>query len=1673
MKKINCLGFLGLIALAMAIGSPSSVHALSSEYLRNGECYLLIGEGHDSLKGVYRLNNPELPKPAFYNPAPKVLDKDEILNTLGFDVDLNRVIYTFTEHKQGNWGWDTAPIYRQVLDSSVSNNASDYGYHSYIHYDHRSWKTRNSDSSNCANVYRSGNAGRGIKKSGSGNWSGFTGAGQGTPTSKPSGYTMPAMTGNTAATLGEYSGKPWFAIPNESWYSCWKTSRTESGQNGGIFYYVMGDRVKAKYHDYYLYKWTPKNILNDDPGYGKGSDGGGFDTGNVVAQTKEENIERTVYAGCLDGCGGASGSGSAEALAKISDTAFQPPLKGGGNRTYFYTRTVGKTDGSILMNNSAYNPGNDNPLIGYRDSTDTNWLCISLRDSSSDYVYCCGTKTIKEWYKDATGVNLNSMNITAVCASNQWDQEGGIVYAYDKGNKKVYKFERNETSGTPITSKSYISYDVSDILRSVDANTSLTIDDIGADGFGSMYFAISHPSLNVSDWNPPAHFKPGQAIDIKETAHDTGKKETSFQLLYKQEYGKVVFEKDYLTGNITEIGRKNFATRYYTVSGKICDEGWNEISRLRNFSNILTPLASWSAKIAGYNYTSNWPASYYLHGVGRFTGYSELNYSNPGQAKIAVINVPTPPKVISLGNKKSYIDFIGPYAGIIPMPDKVNRNTNQGDGLLKGLKYVNLDSLYFYMIENYPLDDGAQDPTAQPDWDGDSRQGGFITSIKDPAPKSAEHPDGVEYNWKTWMVMDLYGNAVCRISQESTTHNPYNYFYSPVYGKFIMTCSVKYHWYDYDALDFGSTIADLDSVLHKNEWGVPVIAGSIAAQGSNNRLAQIKSMSDFAFMNNPTDSEGNPINVNYSPITAEGEYLAMEPFVAGSGKDSIPDQNYQIANITRCDEIPGYATSSYLTDNSYWSQVPSDGCFGIEAGQSYFWRIDIASQTNMFMDISKSNNTTPTASNYNYLAHQMLTEGSPFYVNGKSGFKFLNREGDIRWADKTIFISAKLIYKVPNGTGVKEISLPLTQGNSTSDFEQPVDIVDETVLFSKNSPLYAQTIGNLPPTDPFEARIEISMRRQYKYDMWAYYNGQPTFSVTDLPGWLKVTGSAKVIIVDTEKPSLDLAKTAPNNLFGITGRPLTAGVGPNGKTNPSYVSFTVTDNNPWEAIENQDGLSIADHLRNYAINNGYNDDLTWNTKGIQSYAALFGTDSALKTSYSSIKGSLTGYTGIRNQIKTAKNNKQKSSHLNLKPVFSKAARDVRLSFQSAQRNTSGEAKGKVTVDKAGTLFNNLGRQFNTDSKNTNFYAVHFHNGNKSSKYLDSYNQSYSNTIGGTVVYDSSTEYRVDTANLKIGSTGDNTIPDGYANNTPGYVTYSGNSITEIRPYKFFVRMIDSSGNFVDDKELNLVLNVKDDIPPIGYGSVIDQKEKIASTFPYQTDSSRGVYALTEKTPVYEFNDQNYFAMGLDDALKRANWNPSTTSAFGYVNDKSTNSYQAMMSLGDKIATAVDNDVYKNQIANKLSPKPTEDNVECSFNVYVSDNCGLATATLKFNYYSNDGRGATQQELNKTIYSSFTNANVYDSNSVCASTTSSVNTVFRGKTDQFPMAIPITITATDNARDWDYYDGGSVTGTGDWKWGSIHKGADSNNTRVFKTSLPVYGSNLNIRTLDKTISDSKE
>lgn len=1686
MRKTSsfCLGLLGLVALSLLC--PQQAKALDSQYLRNGECYLLIGEGASALRGVYRLNNPAANPAKYYNNN-RVIPGGSINNTLGFNVDLNRKIYTFTEQVESTWQVSSAPLYRQVLDGGVTADQADYGYHSYIHYDHRSW--------NKGDIYRTGPVGRDIHRDGGGSWSGFKSAGPGTEVAGDYTSTLPSMTG--AASLGKVDGKKWYQIPNASWYSNWKTGSADpmgdygkksNGKYGYLyngfntFYYVFGDKVQEKNHNYKLWTWNPNDPEKDTPSYTK-------NTGDTVAVTKEEKISRNVYAGCLDGCGGASGSGSAQPLPMLNDIAFQPPLKDSSSRTYFYSRTKGGTNGKVTINNSAYNPGSGNPLIGLKDSTDTFWLCISLRNVSTDYVYCLGTTVIKDWYKQAFGSAPSNMNITAVTVSNQWDQQGGIVYAYDKANKKIYKFERKETLGTPISKERFLGLDLNSIMNEIDALNNSELDDIKADGFGSLYFAMSHPSKNVDSYNPAQHFKPSDCIHVHKTGHDNTKKETTFLMIFKQDYGKKVFQRNYLTGDITKVGSKDFASRIYNVTCKIKDAGWNVIQNYPsgcNFSRLNAELASWSATVAGYTYssaTNSWPSSYYQRGRGACTHYSELNYNDPGQAKLAVINVPTPPKVISLGNKKSYLDIVGPYLDVFAIPDKVNRSTNQGDGLLN-TSNLSTEQLYFYMVENYPLDDGAQDPTAQPNWDADGRMGGFITSVQDPAPYNPNtHPSGVKYEWRTWMVLDLYGNCTCRLIKKTDVKSgyPYHTIYSSVPGKFIITCRATYNWYDYDALPFGSTVDDLSKVLHTNEYAIPVAASGITPQWASDRLNQIintfkykgpnTNNKEILFMKSPVDKKGNPISVDYSPIVADengGNYLALEPISIGEIGEAPVEPTVKFP-ITRCDNIPGVATDSYMNTDSFWSPVdPEDKVFGIAAGEVYNWRIDKDAQAYMFKDISKFNGTSDSkAANYNYLAHQMLTPGSGYYRNTAKA-KFINNLGDLYWTDKKIYVSAKLIYKVPNGSSYKEISLPLKQAqdNSSSigsDYEFEYTVKDESQLWQTggNIPVYYTTAGNLPPTDPMDARIQITMRREYMYTLWSLdREGQPSYP-SDISGEFKMTGEATVRIMDTNKPKVDWEKTVPNNLFALTGGALKSGVGPTGRVNPDNVSFTVTDNNPWEAVETEEGLSIEQHIRNINTNYGH--------AYCQSYCSK---NSYLKKLFDDMN--LPNTTGTKEDIRTAKAKKQKTSHLNYKPLFSRQARDVRIGFETVSRD---KVSGKVTLDKADNMSAAAGRQFASD--NDSDYAVHYRAGNNhNAKYQKSLSlgaMSYSRTVGATTVYDSTLAYSIPVNNIKIGTTNDdssqNKVPDGYANNTPGY--RSGNSI---RPYKFFVSLTDSSGNYTGEKELNVVLNVKDDIPPIGYGSVEDAKTKLVSYFPYEVNSD--VATDPAKAPSYRVSGEDYyFSQSLNSTFLRGNTWASTDSTGLVKYNTIAGPYKAMLTVSDDISTGEslkDNAVYINLVKERIPPLAVEDNVECRFNAYVNDNCGNATATLTLKYFDTDGRSGSQSPITKSIKTTngwISAANVDGATNLnISSSTVELNTLFRGNSGQFPMAIPITIVSEDNARDWDYYLGGAEDGNGDWSWGTVHFGKDTPNRRTFKTSLPVFGHELDIRTLDKTIQN---
>jgi hypothetical protein len=309
------------------------------------------------------------------------------------------------------------------------------------------------------------------------------------------------------------------------------------------------------------------------------------------------------------------------------------------------------------------------------------------------------------------------------------------------------------------------------------------------------------------------------------------------------------------------------------------------------------------------------------------------------------------------------------------------------------------------------------------------------------------------------------------------------------------------------------------------------------------------------------------------------------------------------------------------------------------------------------------------------------------------------------------------------------------------------------------------------------------------------------------------------------------------------------------------------------------------------------------------------------------------------------------------------------------------------------------------------------------------------------------------------------LPKGYANNTPGY-----DDGGKIRPYKFYLSATDSSGNALSNKMLNIALHPRDVHKPEPHGFFTEFKGNTTTYFPIwavatdSLDPDNSTREISGTTLSETFFDSNDWLPGAD----------------GKINSKdATNhvafSYKSLPKLSDDIVTDYNSSHadYAALVATKLPPMAIEDNVEFSIGCGVSDNAGLATATLTFKYFDNK-----ENEVSRSVVSRYTSAmEVAPANTSTikiASTTFEVRGLFRGKAEQFPMSIPVTIIARDNARDWDYYTGkgGTLVDVNnpwsDWKWGSFHKGGDKNNVRNFETSIPVFGSSLIIRTIDKGV-----
>ncbi|MBF0408593.1 MAG: hypothetical protein HQM10_14685 [Candidatus Riflebacteria bacterium] len=1091
--RFFCFNLL-FLTLISVFTSGIAFAQLAPEYMRNGETYLLVGDG--AYKGVYRLNNPAGDAPRHTSSFPEYLYNPG--SSIGMTVDLNRNIYTFTETVEASFAPITGNLARQVLDGGVTAAAANWGYHANEHYDHRSWGTGGS-------IYRT----TGARHS----------AGPGTTISGPGGSDFSPPSTDTI-----HGGKQWYRIPNQSWYQSWDTASAIGGYS--VSYKVYGDKVEGKRHNWQLLKWTDSNYPSGPPT---------SPTPPVVGISYELRTNREILNGCLDGCGGATGNYTSPAKPMYTSVAFMPPIGSPPvteSRSYFYSRETDSSNYSLTLAlggsaASAYTPSAANPIIGYPGDVGspvergTRWVGISLKDANEDYVYLLGSKSIKEYYQMATSDMSTDLNINAVAVSKQWNQQGGIIFAFDKTAKCVYKFVRKETGGAAVSAAGYEFLDNSKL----GIPTGVDLDDIEADGFGSLFYSYTTQSpANTSGFN--------MNTDVTKVVIDTESGGTIFgRAVCGQNYVKRAVERNISDGSIRTIGDVNLGKKFWGYSFQAPSSARTNLT--------ATPYANFQTRLnaAGGSWLT-------------WSEYPPHTFSVPTMTELAVINIPTPPKVLAFAGKKSKIDITGPYASY-PMPDPVNRHTNQASPLALGTTLGN-SQVYFFMAENYPLPDGPQDPTAQTDWNGNGFKGGFITTITN--PKSSAEGGKIFYRWRLWMVEDPYGRPATPTYEPSPAPPAYpndsgqseTYgFYSPVGGKYILTCQVTYDWYNYDLLPFNA--------LYSNRLNPPCYTTGTKAdsEGKSTLISRIQSQPGFNFMNWATMSAKLS-----SDIIPDNTWSAI-PIVVTTSAPPAPNLS-MTARILRCDPL------SNPSNPAKWAPQGSEGYHGIYTGKKYAWQMDPASQSNIL------------DTNYTYLIDHLLNDyGDGLYANANPAVQFRNLGDEVRWDEDTLG----------------------AEFTGTINATMPNGIANEYVVFDKARSLVATYAWvTIPiPSDPATCSMKIKAFRGFRYKMWPRYSVPKPGGGTEMRwgtpfwilGYLTINSATTLMVVDNIPPAFVASMTTPRNLFGETGEQLAQGVGPTGLTNPQYIRFHFMDNNPWENGATLNGVTQSAAVTNRTYNNGY------------------------------------------------------------------------------------------------------------------------------------------------------------------------------------------------------------------------------------------------------------------------------------------------------------------------------------------------------------------------------------------------------------------------------------------------------------------------------------------------------
>ncbi|HNW35934.1 MAG TPA: hypothetical protein PKM25_13430, partial [Candidatus Ozemobacteraceae bacterium] len=389
------------LAVAFTVFCLLPAQAQHAFYKQNGDCYLLISGG--PAQGVYALNNlTNGPVRRLYDPGNSAFGI-AACQTWSDRNGIEKWLYTFvgkTRLAQKVTGTISVPV--NTVDWK---NAS-------VGYAGERWDEKIITSYHCGRSFISP-----------------TGIGPHGPNDYCTAHYMVGVYGYN----GDYPcywrprgdpAKPGNCLIDISrYYHSFIRVRDYTSYYGGWTHWVVRDNITADFKDISLHRYdVSRSVIN----------GSGYPQDIASVKTRVVSTQSRIHE-CPDGCQRAQPDVPMPSEnPPFVDFAYSTKL----NKAYLYQREPTSAAYTLVGPTAA------STIIGDPRNLTTRSIAISSKGAESgaygDWVYLLGKDEINKWLA-AVNVPFRITNLDDVAVSDQWWQTGGIVYAFDKGQKRVFK----------------------------------------------------------------------------------------------------------------------------------------------------------------------------------------------------------------------------------------------------------------------------------------------------------------------------------------------------------------------------------------------------------------------------------------------------------------------------------------------------------------------------------------------------------------------------------------------------------------------------------------------------------------------------------------------------------------------------------------------------------------------------------------------------------------------------------------------------------------------------------------------------------------------------------------------------------------------------------------------------------------------------------------------------------------------------------------------------------------------------------------------------------------------------------------------------------------------------------------------------------------------------------